>query len=57
MQFYDRWPSKTTSITGVNEFTVTFPVKTSTLISIPVLKTTVLEIINQTLFTHVLVND
>ena len=57
MQFYGRWPSKSTSVTGVNEFTITFPVKTSTLETGPILKTTVLEIINQTLFTHVLVND
>ena len=47
LKYYDRVPSKKQAVTGAADvFTVTFPMKTTTLIK-P----------NQTLFTHVLVND
>lgn len=47
LKFYDRFPSKSQAVSGAaNVFIVTFP-----------MKTTKLKKTNQTLFTHVLVND
>ena len=47
LKFYDRVPSKASSVTaGTDTYNITFP-----------LKTIKLQMPNQTLFTHVLVND